>query len=94
MAELGLETGNVNSQISALIFTPRKKGESIFKIIFKMARLSFFAYPKHEFKTSAILSYERENQGYYMKKKCPVTFLQREKAVFQHQYKYFSSLAL
>lgn len=47
-----------------------------------MAKFSFFSYPKHEGTTSPLL----QHGGNQDMKKSSVTFTQRGKAVFQHQY--------
>ena len=46
-----------------------------------MAKFSFFPYPNHERTTSPLLQHG-DNQD----TKKSTTFIQREKAVFQHQY--------
>lgn len=55
-----------------------------------MAKFSFFAYPKHECTTSPLL----QHGGNQDMKKSSATFIQREKAVFQHQYICFHSHTL
>lgn len=98
MAETGLETGNINSQASALNFIPPKI-RKLLSSSFTCLNDSQFRKPSKNLENSSFPSLHTQHMNLQlvlsstMKEtiwatswKDFVTFLQRRKAVFQHQY--------